>query len=99
MTGVQTCALPISTTQGTPLRLPTAPTFNGTQASLVMPPPVYQQERPVVAIRVIDPSAEVSEIERWAAAQGALAAAIMAPPTQDWSSAGYQRTTDWFAAP
>jgi len=70
----------------------------GMTGSLVMPPPVYQQERPVLVLRDTPSPAALHEAERWAASRGAAGLCVIATPRDDWSEVGYLKTTGFFTA-
>jgi len=64
---------------------------------MVMAPPVYQQERPVLGLREVTRRDAVDEAERWAAKNGAGSATLMAALDEDWADLGYLRTTGFFS--
>jgi len=70
----------------------------GMAGSLVMPPPVYQQKRPVLVLRDVPSSAALHEAERWSASRGAACVCVIATPRDDWSYVGYLKTTGFFTA-
>ena len=77
--------------------VPTKTDVEGATAFMVMAPPVYQQERPVLGLREVTRRDAVDEAERWAAKNGAGSATLMAALDEDWADLGYLRTTGFFS--